>query len=169
MLDNATQGVILVSWGATLKSASIPDNIRQEMIRGFAKLPQLVLWKWEDDAIKEIVSKNVYATTWLPQQEILCKILRAFRFFAPGNLFNHLLTQIIIGHPNVKLFWAHGGNSGTIETVHCGKPAIFTPFYGDQYLNAAALEKRGMGFVLPLSDITADRIYDIVNKALEPK
>lgn len=81
MLDNATQGVILVSWGATLKSASIPDNIRQEMIRGFAKLPQMVFWKWEDEAIKEIVSKNVYTATWLPQQEILCKFSLVCRFF----------------------------------------------------------------------------------------
>lgn len=69
----------------------------------------------------------------------------------------------------MKVFWSHGGNSGTIETVHCGKPAIFTPFYGDQYLNAAALEKRGFGFTLSLSEITAQRIYDIVNSALEPR
>lgn len=73
MLDNATQGVILVSWGSNVKSASIPDHIRQEMVRGFAKLPQLVLWKWEDDSINDIVSDNVYATSWLPQQDILCE------------------------------------------------------------------------------------------------
>lgn len=73
MLDNATQGVILVSWGSNVKSASIPDDIRQEMVRGFAKLPQLVLWKWEDDSINDIVSDNVYATSWLPQQDILCE------------------------------------------------------------------------------------------------
>lgn len=56
-----------------------------------------------------------------------------------------------------------------METVHCGKPAIFTPFYGDQYLNAAALAERGMGFMLPLLEITADRIYKTVNKALDPR
>lgn len=69
----------------------------------------------------------------------------------------------------MKIFWTHGGNSGTIETVHCGKPAIITPFYGDQYLNAAALEKRGMGFILPLLEITAFKIEDTVALALEKK
>lgn len=69
----------------------------------------------------------------------------------------------------MKAFWAHGGNLGTIETVHCGKPAIITPFYGDQYLNAAALNRRGMGFTLELEKITADNIYDVVQRVLQPK
>lgn len=73
------------------------------------------------------------------------------------------------GHPNLKVFWTHGGNLGTIETVHCGKPAIVTPFYGDQYLNAAALDERGMGFRLNIFDITADKIYELVDKALHPQ
>lgn len=69
----------------------------------------------------------------------------------------------------MKVFWTHGGNLGTIETVHCGKPSIVTPFYGDQYLNAAALSKRGMGFRLNILEITADKIYEMVDKALHPQ
>lgn len=69
----------------------------------------------------------------------------------------------------MKVFWTHGGNLGTIETVHCGKPSIVTPFYGDQYLNAAALSARGMGFRFNLLEITADGIYNMVQEALDPK
>lgn len=69
----------------------------------------------------------------------------------------------------MKAFWTHGGNLGTIESVHCGKPSIITPFYGDQYLNAAALSQRGIGFKLDLLQITADNIYDLVKKTLDPK
>lgn len=69
----------------------------------------------------------------------------------------------------MKLFWTHGGNLGVIETVHCGKPAIVTPFYGDQYLNAAALSERGMGFRLNILEITADKIYELAAKALQPQ
>lgn len=69
----------------------------------------------------------------------------------------------------MKAFWTHGGNLGTIETVHCGKPAIFTPFYGDQFLNAVALNHRGMGFRQNLLEITADSIYNVVQQALDPK
>lgn len=74
LLDDAKDGVILVSWGSNIKSASIPDQIRQEMIRGFALLPQLIIWKWEDTSINKFISKNVYATSWLNQREILCKL-----------------------------------------------------------------------------------------------
>lgn len=94
----------------------------------------------------------------------------------------------------MKLFWTHGGNLGlllqnfmhikiikynflnqiiyilgTIEAVHCGKPCIITPFYGDQYLNAAALSERGFGFRLNILEITADKIYELVNKSLHPQ
>lgn len=58
---------------------------------------------------------------------------------------------------------------GTIETVHCGKPAIITPFYGDQYLNAAALNRRGMGVKLDLLKITADSIHNAVENILQTK
>lgn len=63
----------------------------------------------------------------------------------------------------------HGGNSGTVETVYCGKPAIITPFYGDQYINAAALEKRGIGVILPFPEISAEKIVDAVNSALDQR
>lgn len=69
----------------------------------------------------------------------------------------------------MKAFWTHGGNLGTIESVYCGKPMIITPFYGDQFLNAAALGHRGMGVRINLHDITADEIYDAVQKMLDPK
>lgn len=72
-------------------------------------------------------------------------------------------------HPNVRLFWTHGGNLATIETVHCAKPAMITPFYGDQYLNAVALVERGLGFLLPLEEITAEIILHTVKKALNPR
>lgn len=73
------------------------------------------------------------------------------------------------GHPNVRLFWTHGGNLATIETVHCGKPAVMTPFYGDQYLNAVALVERGLGFLLSLEEIPAKKILQTVNEALSPR
>ncbi|XP_031623771.1 UDP-glucuronosyltransferase 2C1-like [Contarinia nasturtii] len=144
VLDNAENGVLLVSWGGNVRSSSIPEHIQHEFVKGFAKLSMQVIWKWENASMQDMVSKNVYVTPWLPQQDILC-------------------------HPNVRVFWSHGGNLGTIETVHCGKPAIVTPFYGDQYLNAAALNQRGMGFKIDLLKITADNIYNIVQKALDPK
>lgn len=46
---------------------------------------------------------------------------------------------------------------------------MITPFYGDQYLNAMALVERGLGFLLPLEEITAKSELHIVDKALSPR
>lgn len=62
----------MVSWGGNVNSSSMPDHIREGMIKGFAKLPLQVIWKWEDDSIQKKLSKNVHTVKWLPQRDILC-------------------------------------------------------------------------------------------------
>lgn len=74
ILDNAKNGVLLVSWGGNVNSSSIPAHIQQEMIKGFARLPLQVIWKWENASTQELVSTNVHVTAWLPQQDILCNL-----------------------------------------------------------------------------------------------
>lgn len=61
-----------MSWGGNVKSSSVPEHIHQEIVRGFAKLPLQVIWKWENVSMQEVVSKNVHVTPWLPQRDILC-------------------------------------------------------------------------------------------------
>lgn len=41
--------------------------------------------------------------------------------------------------------------------------------YGDQYLNAAALENRGMGVVLPYEKITKELVFSSLRKALDAR
>lgn len=72
ILDNAKNGAILVSWGSNIKSSSIPSELQQEILNSFAKLPLQILWKFENETVNEIAPSNVYASAWLPQQEILC-------------------------------------------------------------------------------------------------
>lgn len=73
-MDNAKNGVLLVSWGGNVKSSSMPEHIQHELIKGFAKLSLQVIWKWENISIQEIVSKNVHVTPWLPQRDILSNL-----------------------------------------------------------------------------------------------
>lgn len=72
-LDNANEGVILVSWGSNVKSASIPDHYCKEIVTAFSKLSQNIISKWENESINDIVSRNVLVSEWLPQKDILCK------------------------------------------------------------------------------------------------
>lgn len=143
LLDSAKHGVIYVSWGSIINSQGMSLNKKQEIVEAFKRLPQTILWKWENDSLTA-TAKNVHIRSWLPQIDILC-------------------------HPNVKAFMSHGGLMGTSEGVYCQKPTIVTPIYGDQYLNAAALKHRGMGIVLHYNELTRENIVEAVQRILQPR
>uniref|UniRef100_A0A182JNW2 UDP-glucuronosyltransferase n=1 Tax=Anopheles christyi TaxID=43041 RepID=A0A182JNW2_9DIPT len=118
IMDQSSNGVILVSFGSVLKAATLPNVKRNAMMEAFQQLDQQVVWKWEEEL--ENQPKNLYTQRWLPQRDALC-------------------------HNNVRLFLSHGGLLGVSEAVHCGVPVVVMPIYGDQFLNAAALVNRGAG------------------------
>ena len=74
------------------------EDKRKALLSVFGKLKQKVLWKWETDHMED-KPPNVMLHKWLPQQDVL-------------------------GHPNVKLFVSHGGQSSFQETVCHQKPAV---------------------------------------------
>ena len=92
------EGVIYVSFGSVLKASVMSEDKRKALLSVFGKLKQKVLWKWETDYMEDKPS-NVMLHKWLPQQDVL-------------------------GHPNVKLFVSHGGQSSFQETVCHQKPAV---------------------------------------------
>lgn len=78
ILDGAKNGAILVSWGGNVMSSSIPQHLQLEMIKAFAKLPLQVIWKWENASMQDVVPKNVFVSSWVPQRDILCTISAHF-------------------------------------------------------------------------------------------
>lgn len=79
--------------------------------------------RWINKAMPENKPKNLYTFDWLPQRDLLC-------------------------HPKVKAFVSHSGLLGTSESIYCGVPMLVTPFYGDQFLNAAAVVQRRFGVIV---------------------
>lgn len=63
----------------------------------------------------------------------------------------------------------HGGLLGANEAAYCGVPVVVTPFYGDQFLNAAALETRGMGVVLKFQDINEHTVNGALRRVLDKR
>lgn len=63
----------------------------------------------------------------------------------------------------------HGGLLGANEAAYCGVPVVVTPFYGDQFLNAAALENRGMGVVLKFQDINEHTVNGALRRVLDKR
>lgn len=51
----------------------MPPHIFDMFVQVFARIPQLVFWKWEkkDDPMKAKLPSNVKTLDWLPQQDLL--------------------------------------------------------------------------------------------------
>lgn len=146
-----------------VRAETLPEEKREAIVHALGKLKQRVLWKWENDTLPNQPS-NVFIRKWMPQRDILCKFLDFCRL-----TFNSPFQKTFKGHPNVRVFITHGGLLGSSEAAYCGVPVISTPFYGDQFLNAAAMEKRGMAVILKYQDINKDSVFQALRKALDPK
>uniref|UniRef100_A0A336KCF6 UDP-glucuronosyltransferase n=1 Tax=Culicoides sonorensis TaxID=179676 RepID=A0A336KCF6_CULSO len=143
LLDTADNGVIFISWGSMVKADSMPEDRRDALLAALGQMKERVIWKWENTSLPN-KPKNVYTRPWLPQRDILC-------------------------HPKVRLFMSHGGLLGSSEAAYCGVPAVVTPMYGDQFMNAAAIVNRGMGVLLRFPEMTTENIVNALKKALEPE
>lgn len=143
ILDSAKNGVIYVSWGSIITSRGMPAAKKKEIVNAFKSLPQTILWKWEDDEYTA-TAENIYIRSWFPQIDVLC-------------------------HPNVVAFMSHGGMMGMSEAAYCQIPTVVTPIYGDQYLNGAAVEDRGMGVVLHYDELNMENIVKSLRKVMEPR
>lgn len=64
---------------------------------------------------------------------------------------------------------SHGGLLGTTEAAYHGVPMISTPIYGDQFINSAAVEARGMGLILHYEDLNEEHISRTLNEVLKPR
>uniref|UniRef100_A0A336LTZ6 CSON000634 protein n=1 Tax=Culicoides sonorensis TaxID=179676 RepID=A0A336LTZ6_CULSO len=142
-IDEAENGVIYMSLGAYVKSASMPVEKMQEFLNAFGQLKQRVLWKFESDNLPEL-PKNVMMKKWMPQADILA-------------------------HKNVRLFITHGGMFGTTEGTYNGLPMLFIPFYGDQHRNALKAEAAGTALTLRFAEINADTLKSKLNELLQNK
>ena len=69
--DGAKDGLIIVfTLGSLIPVSTMPKEALQSFIQTFAKLPQRIVWKWEDK-VPENMPENIMLTNWLPQQDLL--------------------------------------------------------------------------------------------------
>lgn len=130
LLVNSTQGIIYFSLGSNVKSTYIPEEKRKIILEVFAELPYQVLWKFENDELKDR-PENVKISKWFPQQDLL-------------------------GHPNVKLFITQAGLQSLEEAIVRETPLLAIPFIGDQFDNALKIKTLGIG--LSLNSQSLDKV-----------
>jgi hypothetical protein len=74
------------------------EDKRKLLIDVFGRMKQRILWKWETEDMADKPA-NVMLSKWLPQQDVL-------------------------GHPKVRLFVSHGGQSSCQESLCHQKPMV---------------------------------------------
>uniref|UniRef100_A0A7N6BUJ2 UDP-glucuronosyltransferase n=1 Tax=Anabas testudineus TaxID=64144 RepID=A0A7N6BUJ2_ANATE len=118
-------GVIVMTLG-TLVDA-LPKEVTDEIASVFAKMPQKVIWRHKGER-PSTVGNNTLIVDWMPQKDLL-------------------------GHPQTKVFIAHGGTNGVQEAIYHGVPVLGIPLLFDQYDNLLRLQERGAGKIIQLRDI----------------
>ena len=137
------EGFIIVSFGSILRGVEIPGGVRNIFLSTFARLPQRIIWKWEDKGILAdgAIPSNVKLVSWLPQQDLL-------------------------GHPKARLFITHCGLLSKQEAVYHGVPFIARPVWSDQPINAQKAEEDGYAIRLHWDELTEQVLYDAIQLIL---
>ena len=68
-MDEATEGVLYVSFGSVLQGSQLPKDKKEALLNSFGKLKEKVLMKWESDHM-EGMKDNMMVKSFLPQQVI---------------------------------------------------------------------------------------------------
>ncbi|XP_032786301.2 UDP-glycosyltransferase UGT5 [Daphnia magna] len=136
-------GFIIVSFGSILKGVEIPDDVRHIFMSTFSRLPQRVIWKWEDKGIlsDDVIPANVKLVSWLPQQDLL-------------------------GHPKVRLFITHCGLLSKQEAIYHGVPFIALPVWSDQPINSQKAHDDGYAIRLYWNNLTQEVLYEAIQLIL---
>ncbi|XP_037932804.1 UDP-glycosyltransferase UGT5-like [Teleopsis dalmanni] len=140
ILDNSENGVIYFCLGSNVKPSHVTENTAKIMFEVLSHLHYDVLWKWENAKVPGI-AKNIYFSSWLPQDDILA-------------------------HPNVKLFITHAGQGSIAESLYHGVPMICIPFFGDQLQNARYVERSGYGLYMDHTNITSNDFKNTITEVV---
>ncbi|XP_050679562.1 UDP-glycosyltransferase UGT5-like isoform X2 [Leptidea sinapis] len=141
IMNKSTNGVILFSMGTQLTTGGMPSELTNELLKAFGDLPYTVLWRFDDDQLKDIPD-NIIVQSWIPQLSILA-------------------------HPNCVLFITHGGLLSLTESIHTGVPIIGIPVFADQFLNVDTAVKNGYGrrveLSFTMSHVLREEIHEVIN------
>ncbi|MED6231996.1 hypothetical protein ATANTOWER_017119 [Ataeniobius toweri] len=131
-------GVIVMTLG-TLVNA-LPKAVADEIASVFAKMPQKVIWRHKGER-PSTLGNNTLILDWMPQKDLL-------------------------GHPQIKVFVAHGGTNGVQEAIYYGVPVLGIPLFFDQYDNLLRLQERGAAKIIQLADVNGPNFEKAIKELL---
>ncbi|XP_061559214.1 UDP-glucuronosyltransferase 1-2-like [Phycodurus eques] len=119
-------GMVVMSLGSLIDA--LPERDAEEIAAVFAKLPHKVIWRHKGPR-PSTLGNNTMVMDWMPQKDLL-------------------------GHPQTKVFVAHGGTNGLQEAIFYGVPVLGIPLFFDQFDNLVRLEHKGAAKILELADLS---------------
>ncbi|XP_060942416.1 UDP-glucuronosyltransferase 2C1-like [Limanda limanda] len=118
-------GVIIMSLGTMVNA--LPKEAEDEIASVFAKMPQKVIWRHKGER-PSTLGNNTLIVDWMPQRDLL-------------------------GHPQTKVFVAHGGLHGVQEAIYHGVPVVGIPLVLDEFDNLVRLKERGAAKIIQLGEL----------------
>ncbi|XP_042355213.1 LOW QUALITY PROTEIN: UDP-glucuronosyltransferase 2C1-like [Plectropomus leopardus] len=131
-------GVIIMTLGASVNT--LPKEVAEEIASIFARIPQKVIWRHIGER-PSTLGNNTLIVDWMPQKDLL-------------------------GHPQTKVFVAHGGTNGVQEAIYHGVPVLGIPLFFDQYDNLLRLQERGAAKIIELGDVNGHSFEQGINEVL---
>ncbi|TNN44661.1 UDP-glucuronosyltransferase 3A1 [Liparis tanakae] len=109
-------GFVVVTLGSMVSSVSV-DSLLVELVAGFSRIPQGVLWRYDQERWPSHLEKppNVRLVDWLPLNDLL-------------------------GHRRALVFITHGGQNSLLQAVYHAVPVLGIPLFGDQFDNVVRAE-----------------------------
>ncbi|XP_055537535.1 UDP-glucosyltransferase 2-like [Wyeomyia smithii] len=139
-LDGAEHGAIYFCLGSNLKSADMPEEKLNIIVRTLSRLKQRVLFKWETEELPNQPA-NVMTKKWLPQSDVLA-------------------------HKNLVLFVSHGGLGGMAEARYHGVPVLGMPMFAEQSGNVQAAVVEGWAIELDYHKISEESFAHAIGRLL---
>lgn len=99
-----------------------------------------VIWRHKGER-PSTLGNNTLIVDWMPQKDLL-------------------------GHPQTKVFVAHGGTNGVQEAIYHGVPVLGIPLFFDQYDNLLRLRERGAAKIIELGDVNGHSFEQGINEVL---
>lgn len=116
------------------------DRNKHEVNSWFFSFPCQVIWRHKGER-PSTLGNNTLLVDWMPQKDLL-------------------------GHPQTKVFVAHGGTNGVQEAIYHGVPVLGIPLFFDQYDNLLRLQERGAGKIIELGDVNRHSFEQGINEVL---
>ncbi|XP_016145740.1 UDP-glucuronosyltransferase 2B1-like isoform X3 [Sinocyclocheilus grahami] len=136
--SSGEHGVIIMSLGTVF--GQLLSEINDEIAAAFAQLPQKVIWRHTGPKPANL-GNNTLIVDWLPQNDLL-------------------------GHPQTKLFVAHGGTNGVQEAIYHGVPIVGLPLAFDQPDNLSRMQAKGTAKILDFATLDSTVFLEALKEVL---